>query len=364
MFAAKESQTNQKASARNSSNLDYMALLKHESFTQFPCVPPAMRTSSADFPGFYTSDFHGLNAGQQDTVGGVLKLDVPYCNISNPTGRIYPNKAQCALPYEFDVSDKVINASCAPQKRFLIFDQSGSHTRLFFSQSFRPGNQTLASKSPAIASGQCDKIPMRMDSQFLTEQDFIENWGENDLIEGEGEMREDTEEINALLYSDSDYDDDDGDDDGENDEVTSTGHSPFIIEEECTKDNELHEEELTEVLNSDELPKRRRLLDGKYKKSSLANAKNPMSQPVSHCYEDDDVESSCAGYYNPHDTDLHKRAKKLKIREALSTLASIIPGLSVNDPLSVIDEAIVYLKSMKAEAESLQLSSPLPDLFE
>ncbi|KAK6136250.1 LOW QUALITY PROTEIN: hypothetical protein DH2020_030013 [Rehmannia glutinosa] len=169
--------------------------------------------------------------------------------------------------------------------------------------------------------------------------------GENDLNDGEGEMLDDTEEINALLYSDSD-DEDTDDDDGENDEVTSMRHNPFSIEEgydKCKLFNELIEE----VASSDDSPKRQRLLDGRYKKSSL----------VSSCgYYKDDEEYSYVGARSSNAMVSIRRDKKVKIHETLKILESIIPGLKSKDPVSIIEKAIVYLESMKIEAEALGLS--------
>ncbi|KAL0454359.1 UNVERIFIED_CONTAM: Transcription factor SAC51 [Sesamum latifolium] len=358
MVTAKESQTCQQFSAWKSSYLDHMALLQLEQTGSLPCFPPSTLTANVAFPGHSPPDLRRLNINQQDAVGGFLNLRPPYGNIRFPTGNQYMKDLPCALPRRLGATDKPVNASWAPQKKFLIFDQSGSHTRLFFSPSFAPRDQNFTSKIPASANGQCEQVASRVDEQFLMKPIVEEKWDENHLTDGEDEMLEDTEEINALLYSDSDdeYDDNDDDDDCENDEVTSTGHSPFSIEEDYI-DKSL-EELKEEVASSDESPKRRRLLDGKYKKSSLASAERPSKRTIPCNYEDD-VESSCAGERNSHDdTGPCKREKKVKIRQALKILESIIPGLTSNDPLSIIDKAITYLKSMKTEAEALGLSYP------
>lgn len=360
MVTAKESQTCQQFSAWNSSYLDRMALPQLEKNYNLPCFPPSKRTANVAFPGQSVSDLPGLNIGQQDAVGGFLKLVPPNCNISYPTGNPYVKDLQCRSSHGLGVTDTPVGASCAPQKRFLIFDQSGDHTRLFFSPSFSPQDQIFASKTPTSANGPCEDVAARVDRQFLMKPIVEENWDENHLTDGEGEMLEDTDEINALLYSDSDdddeYDDNDGGD-GENDEVTSTSHSPFTIEAGCSKDKLLNE--LTEeVASSDDSPKRQRLLDGKYKKSSLESAVSPLKRAISCSYEDD-VESSCAGDRNSYDDiDSNKRVNKVKIHQALKILESIIPGLETKDPLSIIDKAVAYLKSMKIEAEALGLSYP------
>ncbi|KAK6143678.1 hypothetical protein DH2020_024026 [Rehmannia glutinosa] len=381
MVTAKESRTCPQFSAWNSSHLDHMALMQLEQNYSLPYFPPSkLNANVAAFPGRSASNLPGLNTGQQY---GFLKPAPPYCNVSYPNGNPYLKDSQCALSHGFGVSDTPIDD--APQKRFLIFDQSGNKTRLFFSPSFSSKSQIFASNTPSSTNGPFGEMAGRGDRKFsmkpIIEEKWAENkifasttpssakgpfgemastrvdqkfsmkpiieerWDENNLADhGESEMFEDSEEINALFDSDSDdeYDDnDDDDDDDDDDEVTSTGQSPFIVEEGYNKD-----EELLEKL---EAPKRQKLVDGKYKKSSLA---------ISRSYEDD-AESSYAGDRKSYDDDINhssKRENKVKIRRALKMLESIIPDeLHSTDPLSIIDKAIVYLKSMKIEAESLGL---------
>ncbi|KAK6156798.1 hypothetical protein DH2020_011046 [Rehmannia glutinosa] len=288
MVTAKESQTSQQLSARNSPNLAQMAPVQLDQNYGLPYF-------SVAFQGQPNSDLCGLNTGRPECI------------------------------------------------RFLIFDRSGNHTRLFFSPSFSPQNRVIASNTPASANGFCEKVASQVDDRFLLNP---EKWAENDLNDGEGEMLDDTEEINALLYSDSD-DEDTDDDDGENDEVTSMRHNPFSIEEGYDK-RKLFNELIEEVASSDDSPKRQRLLDGRYKKSSL----------VSSCgYYKDDEEYSYVGARSSYDgIDSSKRDKKVKIHETLKILESIIPGLKSKDPVSIIEKAIVYLESMKIEAEALGLS--------
>ncbi|KAL8553502.1 hypothetical protein ACS0TY_001989 [Phlomoides rotata] len=265
MVTANESQSYQQLSARNSSYLDNNMMEKNYSLPYFPKHTPEV--------AFLGQSASNLNIGQQDGVGGIL----------NPIGTPYLKDSQYALS-----RDKPFDA---PQKRFLIFDQSGNDTRLFFSPAF----------------SHQDRTPARLDHAFLMKPRVEEKWDENHL--SDGEMLEDSEEINALLYSDSEYD-----------EVSSTRHG----------DDELWDQ----VGSSDDSPKRQRLLDGKYNKSSLESGGSSSSYA-------NDVQSSCDSN------------NKAKIRKALKILETIIPGLDNNDPLSVIDQAVAYLKSMKTEAEEL-----------
>ncbi|KAL6494585.1 hypothetical protein OROGR_031385 [Orobanche gracilis] len=281
-------------------------------------------TANASFQGQINSDYR---------VGEFFKLPHPYGKqmTSYPTENTCINNPQIALPDNgLKVSDKPIDVSCAHErKRFLIFDRSGNHTRLFFNPSFSPQNQVINSTVSASTQD--------VGCRFLSNPVVEEKWDENDLNDKEGEMVENTEEIDALLYTDSDddeYDDDDGDDD----EVTSTRHIPFITEEGS-------------------MPKRQRLLDGGYTKLSPVSLKSPLSYP---CNYEDDHESSYVGERNSLDgTDSGKGDKKVKIRETLKILGSIIPGSQSNeDPVSIIEKAIFYLESMRIEAEALGLTEP------
>ncbi|XP_041995201.1 transcription factor bHLH143-like [Salvia splendens] len=299
MATARESQLRQQFTVRNSSYIDHMATphldrnlsLPHLLSYQWP-------NANAAFPGQYAPD---LNA-----FGGFRP---PQCNIPCPTREPYPKGSQCAFPRGLGVVDK--QPVGAPQRRFLIFDQSENHTRLFLGPSFSPLDKMFASKTPAGANVSLDKAAAHVDPRILANPALEEKWDENHLSEEEGETyEEDSDDIDALLYSDTDSD-------GDDDEVTSAEHSP-----------PLSLDELTEEISSP-ASKRRKLVDGKHEKSSL---------------ESHDMESRCGG---------GDSGKKVKIREALKMLESIIPGVEGRDPVSIIDGAVAYLKGMKSEAESL-----------
>ncbi|XP_042042966.1 transcription factor SAC51-like [Salvia splendens] len=294
MATAKESQAHQKFTARNSSYTDHMGM--------YYC----QRTTAANdvIIEQCASDSPSLNAGQQGAVGGSR---LPHCNIRYATEDPYRKGSHCIIDRQ---------PVGAPQRRFLIFDQSKNHTRLFFSPSFSSLSRMFLSKTPASANGSFAKVDTPVNRCILMKPVVEEKWDENHPSYGEGEMDEDTDEINALLYSDSDEDDN-----SEDDEVTSTGHSLPLSLDEITE----------EVASSDhKSSKRKRLLDGRDEKSSFET-----SRRLRYSGDDDS-------------------GKKVKIREALKMLESIIPGLDESNPLSIIDGAVAYLKSMKSEAESLR----------
>lgn len=193
---------------------------------------------------------------------------------------------------------------------------------------------------------------------------------ENNLSGEESEMHEDTEEINALLYSDDEDgeytggDEDDeyvgggggGDDDDDyDDEVTSTGHSPFLISSSGMRG---HVEARTEeVAGSDGQNKRQKLLDGGCKRKSLADTASLTELAGVQGYVFDNEESSYAFGQNQVEERFvvwgNKQLKKDKIRATLKILESIIPGAKDKDPLLVLDVAIDYLKSLKFKAKTL-----------
>ncbi|XAR72396.1 hypothetical protein NMG60_11019021 [Bertholletia excelsa] len=235
----------------------------------------------------------------------------------------------------------------ATQKRFAIFDQSGNNTRLFLSPLCYPVKNLTPGLSKSLNAhgfhdeGQTAKVELK----FPTFPAIQEKSDEIKII-GEGsEMHENTEEINALLYSDDDDGGDDDDDDGggggdsEEDEVTSTGRSPFVIEASYKK-RELEEEVTLEFAISDGAVKRQRLIDGEYNRSSFTSMVN-SGQLDGLCNYDGDAQSISA------------RCKKDKIRKTLKVLESLIPGIKSKDPLLVIEEAISYLKYLKLNAKAL-----------
>lgn len=322
----------QQLSAWNLPGLNQKALLQLQQNYVLPYSTPSMHTANLASPGHTNSGLCGLNLGQPNAVLGLFKLFPPYQNISCPNGNL---------------GNSDVPVDCASRKRFLIFDHSENQTKLFVSPSLCPQNHIAATKIPASANGSYKEVASQVDHHQPFDD---EKWDENNL--NDGEMLEDSEEIDALLYSDSD-DEYDDDTDGENDEVTSTRHTLISIGEGYNNDKQVVEE----VASCDGSPKRQKLLDGTYKKSSLVNVeRDPVKRATPRSYEDD-VES-CYGesrtFYDGLDSS--KTGKKGKIHEALKILGNIIPGLKSKDPLSIIEKSILYFETMKVEAEALGLS--------
>ncbi|XP_048437380.1 transcription factor SAC51-like [Pyrus x bretschneideri] len=163
-------------------------------------------------------------------------------------------------------------------------------------------------------------------------------------------MHEDTEELNALLYSDGDSDY------TEDDEVTSTGHSPSTMT--------VHDKQnwFEEVASSDGMNKKRKLFDEVYDhvRSVMDTASSKKhNRPLEL---EDDAESSCAcnrssGLREVDSFTSNKKMRKEKIRETINILQNIIPDGKGKDAMVVLDEAIHYLKSLKLKAKALGLDS-------
>lgn len=179
----------------------------------------------------------------------------------------------------------------------------------------------------------------------------------SDATGAESEMHEDTEELNALLYSDEDEDSDYTEDD---DEVTSTGHSPSTMTVH-DKQNWFEGRD-EEVASSCGVTKKRKLFDGGYDDvPSVMDTASSMKLNRSVELEDD-AESSCACNRSSGSRELdflssNKKIKKEKIRETVSILQNIIPGVTGKDAMVVLDEAIHYLKSLKLKARAFGLES-------
>ncbi|GMI90611.1 hypothetical protein HRI_002730400 [Hibiscus trionum] len=239
-------------------------------------------------------------------------------------------------------------AGCA-QKRFLVYYQSGGQTTVMLSSAF--GTPLKCGSSGPKLPFACNlsrEDPLAKVSLNLHAGPTFKGVFDENGTDVQSEMREDTEELNALLYSDDDSDY------TEDEEVTSTGHSPSTM----TAYDEQSEEGAEGVASSTGLTKKRKLLD-----SSNGYMQFPVDNisSVNHnrCSEhEDDADSSFANGQNPGSYGMdsssgNKRMRVDKIRETVSVLRSLIPGVEGKDAIMVLDEAIDYLKSLKRKAGTL-----------
>uniref|UniRef100_A0A1J3HH12 BHLH domain-containing protein n=1 Tax=Noccaea caerulescens TaxID=107243 RepID=A0A1J3HH12_NOCCA len=186
------------------------------------------------------------------------------------------------------------------QKRFLVFDQSGDQTNLVLTSDIKKSFGSL--KQPNMKE---DLQRSKKDLAICQEMMRISepDW--------QSEKQEDTDELNALLYSD-----DESDCSSDEDEVTSSRHSPSTMS--------VHGDQETFVRSH---AKKRKVLENML-----------------------DAESSC-GFLKRSKPSSNKIGEE-KIFETINLLRSIIPGEELMDPIVVIDRAINYLISLKMEAEN------------
>lgn len=273
-------------------------------------------------------------------VNSVLKEKTPFGSTDNCGGIGSPNTGTGCM-----------------QKKFLVFDQSGDQTTLIYSSGLGTPVPCLTStnpKPPAQYDLFNEDIGIKREKTSLFSSFLGYEPSEEDQRDEDSEMREDTEELNALLYSDeyTDYSDDD--------EVTSTGHSPSTMTDHVM--HQLVEEGEEEVASSFGPTKRRKLLDEGCGMPSSPIKVGSSKEVIKISGLEDDAESSCGNFFDDNHVSEEanslsgkKRTRKEKIRETVSILQSIIPGGKGKDATVVIDEAIHYLKCLKVKAKALGL---------
>ncbi|KAK7412160.1 hypothetical protein VNO78_03609 [Psophocarpus tetragonolobus] len=295
------------------------------------CIFPAVSV----FPGFTAPAIPNLKTEQTNEVPGFLQ---------------YPNSEPCLK--KTHTGGAMQNANdVSLQKKLLIFYHSGSKTRLLYSPVF-PLYQ-----SPIVTALQFAQVhnvneeaqATDMAMKHLPVYTFAEATGKDHINNEESEMHEDTEEINALLYSDDSVDDDD-------DEVTSTGHSPLV-----TKRTYVMQEQFAdmkeEVASSTWPNKRQKLIDGGFNRlPQLVDCASyeRLNDTCEYVSDAESKYSSCDAVYDTRQNNDNSLAadiqlKRDKIRQLLRVLENFIPGAKGKHPLLVIDGTIEYLKSLTSQ---------------
>ncbi|XVE95215.1 hypothetical protein REPUB_Repub02eG0076800 [Reevesia pubescens] len=313
-----------------------------------------MVSTAGTLPVYANPELPHLRVGQVNEPHGWFYCLPRFRQVFAPASNSFLKEQLSAKPCK-NHSENIIpkaGSGCA-QKRFLVFDQSGDQTTLIFSSAVGTPIKCTSwgLKSPAACNLNGEDPLSKVNQNLHSGPISTDVFGDNGT-DMQSEMREDTEELNALLYSDDDSDY------TEDEEVTSTGHSPSMM----TAHNEQFEGGTEEVASSTGLTKKRKLIDGSNDYVPLlmetASSVNP-----NRCSEiEDDAESSCANGQNPGSGDMdsslgNKRMRKDKIRETVSVLRSIIPGGDGKDAIMVLDEAIDYLKTLKLKAKAFGLDT-------
>lgn len=277
------------------------------------------------------------------------------CNIQTlPHAHMSPREKHFAYSIGHDKRVMPNAISGLSPKRFLIFDQSGSQTRLILNSTCSPLQKpTGAFANHGHASRLHDEGAAIMGKMFPMKPMACEEPDENHIIGEESEMHEDTEELNALLYSDSD-DDSRG---GEDDEEISTGHSPIGTIRNHEKLDQV-DIAIDEVGSSDGATKRLRLVGGDYKKCSVMDTSS-FIKPSGFCDYSDDADSGYTKSWFEEEAmgsvvgEKRFRPRKDRIRDTLKILETIIPGgRKGKDPLLILDDAIDYLVSLRLKAKA------------
>lgn len=238
------------------------------------------------------------------------------------------------------------------EKQFLVIDKTGDQTTFIYSPRLEPWHSDHYHDPNNL---NVNDPPFKRCGNDLIGSSFPAKVDEKQERDMESEMREDTEEINALLYSDSDdYST------GDEDEVTSTGHSPSTM---TTHDDgrEIFRASTEEVGTPTGKSKKRKLSDCAYDDTATSlNLKRPDEHEGGG-----DAESRCSCGKSQGSGEMgflsgNKKARKEKIRDVMSALQTIIPGGGKDkDPIVLLDEAIRCLKSLKAKARGLGLDALL-----
>ncbi|XVE60571.1 hypothetical protein DITRI_Ditri05aG0139300 [Diplodiscus trichospermus] len=314
-----------------------------------------MVSATGTLPVYVNSELPHLRVGQVNEPRGWFYCLPRFRQVFAPVSNYAFKEQLLANPCE-NHTEKIIPkavSGCA-QKRFLVFDQSGDQTTLICSSAFGTPIKCLTSwgpKSPA-ACGFNDEYPLPKVNPNLHSGPISTDVFDDNGIDVQSEMREDTEELDALLYSDDDSDY------SEDEEVTSTGHSPSTM----TAHAEQFAGGSEEVASSTGLTKKRKLLDGCNNYVPLLMDTASSANPNRGSEYEDDADSSCANGQNLGSSEMdsssaNKRMRKDKIRGTVSVLRSIIPGGEGKDAIVVLDEAIDYLKSLKLKAKTLGLGA-------
>ncbi|CAL0319310.1 unnamed protein product [Lupinus luteus] len=256
-----------------------------------------------------------------------------------------------------DIAIAPCGDSGSPQKQFLVIDHTAGQTTVIYNCKFESHNECLASLHSKLHGANYlngNEPSFRTYLNHMTDPILADKVDENQDIGIENEMHEDTEEINALLYSDSDvYSSED------DDEVTSTGHSPSTM---TTHDNNEAFKKTTEGVGSSAgKTKKRKLSDSYHDDIQLMDTANSMNQNKLFAMGND-AESRCSGGKDEGPDEMeslsdNKKMRKEKIRDVLSILQSMIPGGKDKDPLMLLGDAIHCLKSLKLKATALGLNT-------
>lgn len=279
-----------------------------------------------------------------------LPFNQTFAPVSNP---VFTERFPTAPLENFGMKGSPDTATRTAQKKFLVFDQSGGKTTLIYSSGVEtPVQCTTLSKPKPPAPYVLNKEEARNTIAPLgplMNDEYNENNYKHDK---KSEMHEDTEELNALLFSEGDSESSD------DDEETSTGRSPPSTMTHCRLPVLAEDRD---VLRSAEPNKRQKLLHGGYDVPPYVHTARSLKTYTSSELEDD-ADSSWGNANSQDSKELgtisgKKRSRKDEVLETVNILQRIVPGGKGKDAIVIIDEAIHYLRSLKAKAKVLGLDT-------
>ncbi|PPD79886.1 hypothetical protein GOBAR_DD23181 [Gossypium barbadense] len=247
-----------------------------------------------------SADISVLKTEQKYQPHGLLQQLYPSFPTSLPCRGSFLNEQQFKIANGHTGRAAANFVSGSLQKGLIIFDHSGSQTRLICG-SFRSPHQHAATAITELASS-------------LDIHEGVQAVKTNSLIPTPPALQKEYDESHlGRSYQNQDHDYD-------------------VIEQ---------------VASSDGPNKRQKLLNGGHKQLIMVDGACSVKLEGSHEY-DSNAESSY------REEILHtEQSMKDKIHLTLKILESIIPGTKGKDPLLVLDESVDYLKSLKLEAETL-----------
>ncbi|XP_031497308.1 transcription factor bHLH145-like [Nymphaea colorata] len=271
-------------------------------------------------------------------------------------------RVQAAAHYDCHLQLKKLDlgapllAPATSQKKFVVFDQSGSQRSMFISSinSMSPPltREHFNQKSCSLPTCPVAKPNVPGYANYTSDDTC---WGESKVSAGNeaDEMHENTEDLEALLCSED-----------EDDEVASTGHSPIYVSGHPRKERD---EEFT---SSTSQLKRRKLdkveEEGANEEPMMADTASSYKPPKStdsSCVGDSE---SCSARPSQHsmpkknitfatgESFAAKRIRREKIRKTVGILRSILPGGARKDATTVLDETIQYLRSLRLKVRALE----------
>lgn len=355
MVKAKDSWLGKEPSDWDAANIEHMGSILPSTKQNFAAsgFNPFTFSANAPFPEFFNPGLrgsYGLSDGLPPHMGSLLSPLNPYLK-----------EFQSASAPKLGVETMANNVTSSNLRSYVICDQSDDLVRFFLSSAGPSTGKLIDLPMRPVQVGcthDVQQIPIN-EQTFPTNPKIKGASYDSRVVIEESEFREDTEEINALLYSDDEYDYNYGEEDCDG-EVTSTDRSPSKVEEILYNDEQVGAM-IEEVATSDGSTKRQRLLDGGYKKSLVVEHANSGENDRSpEYYNDMESSSACpSAIGNVLSSNLGvKRSRKDNILETLTIIENIIPGLKSKEPTLIIDEAINYLKSLKLKAKALGLAYP------